>query len=277
MKLIFFPVTAERQNARKKLSYKYCVKAQWFSMASSRASRASSGYSSRQNTPVKPRLACYWLESCDGSHALDQCSHWKNELAAQVDTYYSPLGIPRHYDKSEVKFKYNPTGCRTVHILIYTIRSQGEKEILFGLNGGYNELVLPSSKPHRRGESSMEVARRTLKWITENTVTVEQGLKARFLFDDANIIHPVYLTNDQADLLTQKFVPNETIQSLHWFLLETVFQKLPERKSHRTRQVTKNEPGAIQLGKHHLWSLIAQFFIGIRENVLDGYETFFEQ
>ena len=245
-------------------------------MASSRASEASSGYSSQQETPVNPHYACYWLDSCCGRHELDRCSHWDKELVGQVATYYSSDGIPHHYDESNVDVKYNPTGCTKVHVLIYTIRSRGEKEILFGSNDRHNKLVFPSSKPHHRGESSMEVARRALEWITEHTVTAEQGLKARFLFHDANIIHPLCLTQGQADLLTQKFIPSEQIRSLHWFSLETVLQRLPETNNPQTGQVMTNEPDGIQLGEHRLWPLTARLLMRIRDKVSGEYEVFLE-
>jgi hypothetical protein len=261
-------VSIERWEKRKKIAHKYDNIAPCFSMASPTESEASSGYSSQPGSAVKPHYACYWLDSCGGSHELDQCEYWNDELRGQLCLYYSPLGNPTYFDVEwHPKLKHNPTGCTKVHALIYTIRSQDQTEILFGLSHQHHELVFPSSKPRRRGEPHMEVARRALDWITGETAIIEKGLKSRFLFCDANIIYPVYLTNEQADRLTNTFIPSEQILSLHWFSLETVLGRLEERRN-------KEHEG--KLGGHRLQPLIKTFLTRIRNDVPRGFETFLE-
>jgi hypothetical protein len=263
-------------------------------MASSIASTTSSGYSSQLNAASNPRYACYWLDECRGQHELNQCDYWPKELRGKLGIYYSPNGIYKRfsYDRiSDVNLTYNPTGCTTVHLLIYTIRSQGEKEILFGLSNrreAHEEanrralLSFPLSKPRKCGEYGMPIARRAFEWITDRTDICQQGLKSRFLYQHANVIYPFYVTNEQADLLTHNFIANEQLISLHWFPLKTVLERLPECKKFLTHQATRNElaqhqhihPIGIQLGECHLWSVTAACLMCIREHVPGGFETF---
>jgi hypothetical protein len=237
-------------------------------MASPTGSEASSGYSSQYGLRVNPRYACYWLDSCGGNHELDQCESWKDDLRGQLCHYYSALGVPTYFDVgSHPKLQHNPTGCTKVHVLIYTIRSQGQTEILFALSRQHQELVFPSSKPRRRGEPHTEIARRASEWITEKTTIIEQGLKSRFFFSDANIIYPVHLTNEQADQLTDTFNPNEGIRSLHWFSLESVLRYLEERR-------TRRDEGYLGDYRMQLHTMFILKRIG--EYVDRGFETFLE-
>ena len=233
-------------------------------MASPTESTASSGYSSQHVSDVNPHYACYWLDACGGGHELNQCECWKDELRGQLGLYYSPFGMPTYFGvETNSNLTYNPTGCTTVHVLIYTIRSDGRKYILFGMRDQDGVLVLPSSKPRRRGEPSVEAARRALEWITEETTIVGQGLQSRFLFFDANIIHPLYLTNEQAELLMQNFMSSEQIGSLHWLSLEAVLQLLAEGRI----RIDEAQSGKL---RPFMRSLLNH----IRNHVPGGFETF---
>jgi hypothetical protein len=265
-------------------------------MAASTASTTSSGYSSQLSPSVNEHFACYWLDSCRGRHELNDCSHWREEVRGKLGIYYSPSGIFKRfaYDHiSGVNLEHNPTGCTTVHLLIYTIRSQGEKEILFGISERKdtdNEtnrrplLSFPLSKPRKRSEYGTPIAQRAFEWVTNRTDISQQGLKSRFLYQHANLIYPLYLTNEQADILTQKFVPNEQLFSLHWFPVTTVLERLPEWKNYLTDEATSNKlaqhehitPTGIQLGEHYLWSVTAACLMCIREHVPGGFETFLQ-
>ncbi|CAF4004842.1 unnamed protein product [Rotaria sp. Silwood1] len=147
-------------------------------MASLKASTLSTNSSNRLNTTINPGYACYWSDSCRGLHELNQCPYRNAELHGKLDVYYSSIGIYKRFsvDKlSHVSLKGNPTGRTMVHLLIYTIRSQGEIEILFGLGHRKNTsseetrcplLSLPLTRPCKRGESGMQMARRALEWVT---------------------------------------------------------------------------------------------------------------
>ena len=241
-----------------------------------------------------PRYACYWLDSCRGQHELDQCSHWRRELHGKLGIYYSPNGIYKRfsYDNlSHADLTNNPTGCTTVHLLIYTVRPQGEKEILFGLSNRKNDdqeanrrplLSFPSSKPRKRGEYGMPVAHRAFEWVSDRSDISKQGLKSRFLYQHANVIYPLYVTNEQADILTQNFIANEEILSLHWFPLTAVLKCLPEWPKFLTKEATTNElaqrdhfkPIPIHLDQYELWLAAATCLMCIREYVPGAFETF---
>ena len=137
------------------------------------ASSTSSGYSSQSSSiAVNPRYSCFWLDSCCGQHELTACSHWKNDLRGKLGIYYSPNGFYKRFARdalNNVHLSHNPTGCTTVHLLIYRIRPNGEKEVLFGLSHRRNTrdeatrhplLSFPSSKPCKRGEYGKPIARR---------------------------------------------------------------------------------------------------------------------
>lgn len=262
-------------------------------MASSIASTASSGYSSQLNEDINPHYACYWLDSCRGKHELNQCSHWREELRGKLGIYYSPNGIYKRFSRDQLSsadLRHNPTGCTTVTLLIYTIRSNGDREILFALSNRKEDhqgdrhplLSFPMSKPRKRGEYGMPIARRAFEWVTDRTDISQQGLKSRFLYQHANVIYPLYVTNEQVDLLTQNFIPNEELTSLHWFPLTTVLECLPEWNNFLIHETTENElaqhehinPIGIQLGEYHLWSVTVGCLICIREYIPGGFETF---
>jgi hypothetical protein len=263
-------------------------------MAKSVASTASSGYSSQFSAATNPRYACYWLDSCRGQHELNQCSHWRDELRGKLGIYYSPNNIYKRFSHdhlSNVNLTNNPTGCTTVHLLIYTIRSQGETEILFGLSNRKDAhiednrrplLSFPVSKPRERGEYGIPIARRAFEWVTDQTDISQQGLKKRFLYQHANVIYPLYVTNEQANTLTQNFIANEELMSLHWFPLTAVLERLPEWENFLTREATETElaqhkhfdPIGIELGEYQIWSVAATCLMCIREHVPGGFETF---
>ena len=265
-------------------------------MASLVASTESSGSGIQQSIARDQRYACYWLDSCRGQHELTECLRWREELRGKLGIYYSPNGIYKRFELdpiSGVQLEYNPTGCTTVHILVYTIRSNGEREILFGLsNRKYNDretsrrplLSFPTAKPRKRGEYGLSIAQRAFEWITDQINIRKQGLKSRFLFQHANVIYPVLLTKEQADNLTQNFTANTMLLSLHWFSLALVLGRLPQWENYLVSEATRDDlaqhkhinPTGIQLGEHELWSVTAACLVCIREHVNGGFETFLQ-
>nr|ACD54636.1 unknown [Adineta vaga] len=213
------------------LIYASCVyipqAATCFSIASSNASTTSSGYTIQTSTNINPNYRCYWLNSCQGNHELRSCSHWREELRGKLGIYYPSNGTYRRFSRdnlSGANLEHNPTGCTTVHLLIYTIRSDGMKEILFGLSNRRENhhdstrrplLSFPFSKPCKRREPGLNITRRAFKWISDDETIARQDLKSYFLFQHANVIYPWYVTNEQANLLTNNFQANEELISLH--------------------------------------------------------------
>jgi hypothetical protein len=68
-----------------------------------------------------------------------------------------------------------------------------------------------------------------LKTLTnENEIikNIQSNLK-RFIFIDANVIYPLYLTDEHAKLLTDHFVSNDEVSSIHWLRFSTVRNQLP--------------------------------------------------
>jgi hypothetical protein len=111
---------------------------------------------------------------------------------------------------------------------------------------------------------------------------LDQGLIKRFLFQDANVIYPVHLTNEQASEVTRYFVRNEELQSLHWFPLSEILSRLPPWPNYITQtetdtelaQMQRIEPTGIKLGEHQLWSVIATCLMCITNHVPGGIESF---
>ncbi|CAF1553641.1 unnamed protein product, partial [Rotaria sp. Silwood1] len=241
-------------------------------MASSQSSTISSGHLSQLNETANPHYACYWLDSCGGHHELNQCSRWRTELRGKLGIYYSQNGKYTTFDydhRSGVNLKHNRTGCTTMHLLIYTIRSNGETEILFGFSNRRNKhskanrrslLSFPTSKPRKRNEDGEQIARRAFKWIADQIDIPEHGLKP------------------------QNFTPNEELLSLHWVSLRLVLERLPEWTNYLTSEATANElaqqrdinPIGIHLGEHELWSVTTTCLMCIREHVPGGFETFLQ-
>ncbi|CAF3568621.1 unnamed protein product [Rotaria sp. Silwood1] len=265
-------------------------------MASSQSSTISSGRLSQLNETANPHYACYWLDSCGGHHELNQCSRWRAELRGKLGIYYSQNGKYTTFDydhRSGVNLKHNRTECTTMHLLIYTIRSNGETEILFGLSNRRNKhseanrrslLSFPTSKPRKRNEDGEQIARRAFKWIADQIDIPENGLKPRFLFQNANVVYPLHLNNEQADIFTENFTPNEELLSLHWVSLRLVLERLLEWTNYLTSEATANElaqqrdinPIGIHLGEHELWSVTTTCLMCIREHVPGGFETFLQ-
>ena len=243
-------------------------------MASSTVSTASSGYGSQAGAFVNPNFACHWLDSCGGRHELDQCPHWKQELNGKKGIYYSPIGMYRRFSRDGITGKdlsKNRTGCTTVYLLIYTIRAENEVEILFGLQSmrekgdtsdPHQMLVLPWAKPFKGHVSGKPFAFRAFKWISDREDIFNENFKPRFFFQHASVIYPLHLTNEQADVVTRRFTPNEILLSLHWFPLTEVLDRLPPWNNHLISGETPTElaqhedidPTGIQLGPYVLWS-----------------------
>jgi hypothetical protein len=269
-------------------------------MARSQESTTSSGYwSSQSSTPttvqLNPHYLCYWVDSCNGQHELNRCPYWDDELRGKLGIYYSPSGTYELFTEdriSGVNLENNNTGCTKVHLLVY---NDEKKEVLFGLRWckeSKNDLrkrpllAFPSAQPRRRSERMIRIPPRAFEWLTTDTDFAEQclkqGLKNRFLFQNANVIYPVYLTNEQASRLTQSFVQNEEFRSLHWFPLSQILSQLPPWPNYIKQNKTENElaqirhdrPTGIQLGRYELWSVTAMCLMCIREHVPGGFDTF---
>lgn len=188
-------------------------------------SAADSGISCTTNaTTVNPLYECNWSDECQGRHELDDCRKRKNELRGKLGIYYSPNAMFKRFQYDEMNnlsLEHNPTGCTMVNLLIFK-KENDEISLLFVMKllkqkrHDHDEetirqplLALPSSNPRTKNEIPKQVAARALNIITnENEITadVRSRLK-RFLFVDASTIYPLYLTNDQADLLTNHFLP----------------------------------------------------------------------
>ncbi len=271
-------------------------------MAQSQESTTSSGYwssaaSQTAGSPLNPHYLCYWDESCKGQHELNQCKHWKKELRGKLGIYYSPLGTYKLFTQdaiSGVNLEHNNTGCTRVHVLVY---NDEKKEVLFGLRwcgegkgNGQKRLLLafPSAEPNQRNGNMLEIPSRAFQWLTADkdfaNQCLEQGLKNRFLFQNANVIYPVHLTNEQASKLIRNFVPNEEFQSLHWFSLAEILSQLslrpnykkPEEPEIELAQIQKIEPNEIKPGEYQLWPVIARCLIYIKKHVPGGFKRFLE-
>jgi hypothetical protein len=270
-------------------------------MAQSQESTASSGYwssaaSQTAASPLNPHYLCYWDESCKGQHELNQCAYWKRELGGKLGIYYAPSGDYQLFTEDPISkrnLKHNNTGCTTVHLLVYNYE---KKEVLFGLklfkeNKGNRQkchplLTFPSAKPYQRNGNMLEIPSRAFQWLTADTdfanQCLEQGLKNRFLFQNANVVYPVHLTNEQASKLIQNFVPNEEFLSLHWFSLAEILSQLslrpnykkPEETEIELAQIQRIEPNEIKPGEYQLWPVIARSLIYIRKHVPGGFKMF---
>lgn len=266
-------------------------------MAAQTSLQTSSDDVCQHTTTVNPHFACYWLETCRGKHQTRQCSHWSIELRGKLGIYYSPSGLFKRFSRdklSGVNLENNVTGCTSVNLLIYTNRTNGEIEILFGLidrrvKEGENVwrplLSFPSSKPNRRNECGRPIAERAFDWITSRRDIFAQRYKPGFLYQHGTVIHPLSLTSEQADELTQNFVPNERIISLHWFPLKTILESLPSWKIQITQEATEFELAQykhvneteIRLGEYEIWRGNVASLMCIRDFVPDGFTTFLKR
>jgi hypothetical protein len=268
-------------------------------MAHSQESTSSSGYwSSQTSTSLDPHYLCYWRDSCNGQHELNKCYYWKKDLGGKLGIYFSPSNTYKLFTRDRINNKDltgNPTGCTTVHLLVFNAE---KKEVLFGLKGCKEskrnpqpqsqptQLVFPSAKPYQQGGDMLLVARRAFLWLTTDTdwadQCLEQGLIKHFLFQDANVIYPVHLTNEQCSKLTRNFVRNEEFQSLHWFPLSEILSQLTPRPNYITKTETDTEPKLnqriddveVKLGNHPLWHVIVRCLKCIRGHVPGGVEGF---
>lgn len=268
-------------------------------MAYSQDSTTSSGYSSNRTsvntTSLNSHYLCYWLPSCDGQHELDECTYWKSELNGKLGIYYSPSGSYKLFMKDELSTKnleHNNTGCATVRLLAFNYENQ---QVLFGLRrckGPRDDrqkrllLAFPSAQPCRRNERMLRIPSRAFQWLTTDTEfanqCLKQGLKNRFLFYNANVIYPVYLTNEQASKLTDEFEENEEFVSIHWLPLTDILPQLPPWRNDMIKKATGSElaqipdikPTRIRIQNYQLWHVTAMCLMCIREHVPDGFETF---
>ncbi len=268
----------------------------------SSVSNADSGISCNTTaTTVNPRYACYWLSSCHGQHELDDCQVREHDLRGKLGIYYSSNAMFRRFSRDEINklpLEQNPTGCTMISLLIYKIENN-ETWLLFvtksvkekrqdNLDGTSRQLLLtlPSSNPREKNEVAKQVAVRALENITHESEILKdlRPRLRRFLFFDANAIYPLYLPNDQADLLTTSFSSNEEVTSLHWFPLSTVLYQLPEWNDYLSRQAEGRELAQIRHRDHvgiklnkdneefTMWKVTATSLMCIRNHV--GFDEF---
>ena len=264
-------------------------------MAFSQESTASSGYysgrtSTTATTPnsLNSHYLCYWRSTCNGQHELNECRYWKNELNGKLGLYYSSTGDYKLFTRDGINNKNlqdNPTGCTLVHLFVFNTENE---KILFGLKWCKErrsdrqrqlQLTFPSANPYKQNGDMLQIPFRAFQWLTTDdhfaNQCLEQGLKNRFLFLDANVIYPVHLTNEQVTKLTQDFKPNEEFQSLHWFPLAQIISHLPawpeyilqEETADELLQITRNHPREMQIGGYQLWRVAAVCLMCIREHV----------
>jgi len=201
---------------------------------------------------------------------------------------------------NNLSLEHNPTGSTMINLLIYK-KEDNEPWLLFVTKlvkekrqdnvEGFNRqllLTLPSSNPRKKNEVIRQVAVRALESITdENEITKDLSSHLKhFLFVDASVIYPLYLTSDQAKLLTEHFSPNEEVITLHWFPLSTVLSQLPEWNDYLSRQAEGNELAQIRHPNHTgiklnkeneeytMWSVTATGLMCIRNHV--GFEKFLQ-
>lgn len=143
-------------------------------------------------------------------------------------------------------------------------------------------LSLPSSKPSRRNEYGRPIAQRAFDWITGRRDVFAQRYRPGFLYQHGTVIHPLSLASEQADELTQTFVPNERIISLHWFPVKVVLESLPSWTIQITHEATDNELAqynhinevGIRLGEYEFWRGTVASLMCIRDFVPGGFTTF---
>ena len=244
-----------------------------------------------------PSYACYWLDNCRGSHEVDDCTARKEELGGKLGIYYSSDARYKRYsvDKQNNKsLKSNPTGRKKINLLIYRKRDD-QVQVLFvtklrtdknrkdQLDKNWQPLLaLPSSSPREKEERPELVATRALETITNRKELLEKlrsHLK-RFLFVDANVVYPLFLTEERANLLTEHFTPNEEVHSLHWFPLEYVLSKLPVCIDYLKQPAQQDELAQVRHSiatasvklqdgctEYNMWSVLELYLVCIREHV----------
>lgn len=249
---------------------------------------------------VDPRYACHWTDTCQGQHELNRCPIRQNELRGKLGIYYSPNGIYKRFSRDQINnapLENNPTGCTMINLLIYK-NENNQPWLLFVTKLVKQKhpdnrevtrqflLTLPSSHPHKKNEDPKNVAARALESITNNN-EIHRDLRSRlqrFFFLDASAIYSLYLTNEQANLLTDQFSSNEDVTALHWFPLSTVLNQLPSWDDYISKQAEGNELAQIRHPIHAgirlndddenstLWSVTATYLMCIENHV--GFKEF---
>ncbi|CAF1021291.1 unnamed protein product [Adineta ricciae] len=262
-----------------------------------------SGFSERTAArSVNPRYACYWLDSCQGQHEFDDCSHRPNELNGKLGIYYSPNAEYRLFDRDEINRKIlteNPTGCTMVQLLIYKIDedatwllfvSKRLKEKRFQSESMREQLLaFPSANPRRKFEDRAEVALQALKTITDQQEILQdyQLRLKRFLFVDAISAYPFQVTPSEAKLLMNSYSSNDEVHSVHWFPLTEILNGLPEwpnylakeQTEHGLAQIKHDRYPTVQLRRDvdgrvfTIWSVTVSLLLCIRNHV--GFQEFF--
>ena len=175
-------------------------------IATSNATTLPSGDSNHIPQPVNRYYEYYWLDSWGGQHGLKQYTERKSQLKGIGAVYYSHNGHFHDFYRENPRndrLKHNPTGSIRAHLLIYTVRANGEKEILLGLAqrrkvGGEHRqcpfLSLPYATPSKRGDYGKSVVPRALHFVTDRWNILDKGLRSHFIFQHSNVIYPVYVS-----------------------------------------------------------------------------------
>ena len=253
---------------------------------------------------VNLRYACYWLDDCRGFHEVDHCPAREKDLRGKLGIYYSPNAMYNRYSvdkQNNVSLKSNPTGRTMINLLIYRKRDD-QVQVLFVTKllieknrkdqADKNRqlvLALPSSNPQKKEERPEIVATRALETITDRKELLEKlrpHLK-RFLFVDASVVYPLFLTEERANLLTEHFTPNEEVHSLHWFPLEYVLSELPVCIDYLKQPAQGDELAQVRHSiatasvklqdgstEYNVWSVLVFYLLCIREHV--QFHTFLQ-
>lgn len=264
---------------------------------SSSVSNADSGITSiSSSTTVNALYACYWLPSCGGRHEINKCAVQKRDLRGKLGIYYSSDGKYQEFERdqiSHVDLRSNKKGCTMVNLLIYK-RQNDELWLLFARKPKEIEtegedkkfLAFPSSKPFKKNGCQKDVAARALESIT-NVPAIRRNIQnrlQRFLFVDASVIYPLYLTNEDADALVNEFSPNEEVVSIHWFPLSMVSGRLPQWDDYLREPAEGNELAQIRRIKtetvtltdgdneYKVWGVATLYLMCIRND--PGFDTF---
>lgn len=260
---------------------------------------SSFGSTSSVNTTVtvNPRYACYWLDECRGFHEVDHCAARKGDLRGKLGIYYSPNAMYNRYSvdkQNNLSLKSNPTGRTMINLLIHR-KCDDQVQVLFVTKSLTDKnrkdqadqnrqplLALPSSNPREKEERPESVATRALETVTDRKELLEKLRPhlTRFLFVDASVVYPLFLTEERANLLTKHFTPSEEVLSLHWFPLEYVLSKLPACSNYLRQPAQRDDLAQVRHSiattsvklqdmntEYNMWSVLEFYLLCIREHV----------
>ena len=223
--------------------------------------------------------------------------HEKKTCEGKLGIYYSPNAMYNRYSvdkQNNLSLKSNPTGRTMINLLIYR-KCDDQVQVLFVTKLLIDKsrkdqadknrqpfLALPSSNPQKKEERPEIVATRALETITDRKELLEKlrSQLKRFLFVDASVIYPLFLTEERANLLTDHFKPNEEVHSLHWFPLEYVLSKLPVCSNFLKQPAQQDDLAQVRHSiatasvklqdadtDYNMWSVLEFYLLCIREHV----------